>query len=268
MIFPVPEQLKNFGYAGERRALALLCLGFYATLFVLFGLAALEQFPEWAPCFLALGGCYALGFFALGAGWFWGRWFALGLGSSGVTTVFFAVVTARQLPAPLAIFGVMHGLVVLALLGERMAALNDGQEGWRKRWSLDDKGVARVRRSVTRAATSLPSLILFALAPRQDQEWLATAAAAFGLSGLWGLLRGRTWGLLALGAGGVSALLAAFPVAPGGLDWLAQGYARPFTEPFWPTASTLAPFAVFGGALLLTAVAPFVRPALAFLRRR
>lgn len=268
MIFPVPEQLKNFGYEGERRALALLCLGFYATVFAMFGLAALDAFPEWAPCFLALGGCYALGFFALGAGWFWGRWFALGLGSSGVTTALLAVVTSRQFPPALVLFGVMHGLVVVALLGARVAALNDGQEGWRKRWGLDDKGVARVRRSVTRAATSLPSLIMFALAPRQDQEWLATTAAALGLSGLWGLLRGRTWGVLALGAGGVSALLAALSVRPDGLAVLANGYARPFADAFWPTASTLAPFAVFGGALLLAAAAPFVRPSLAYLRRR
>ena len=41
-------------------AFSLLCLGFYASVFTLFGLIMLEQMPEWAPCFLGLAACYAL----------------------------------------------------------------------------------------------------------------------------------------------------------------------------------------------------------------
>jgi hypothetical protein len=47
-------------------------------------------------------------------------------------------------------------------------------------------------------------LILYALAPRG--ELLNFAALGFGLAGLWGLLRARTWGLFALGGAGALAL--------------------------------------------------------------
>ena len=89
------------------------------------------------------------------------------------------------------IFGVMHALISLCLLGEKMAAAFDAKPGWRERWKLDEQGVIRVTKSVTRAASSLPALVMFALAPRGDQAlvaygWVLTlgALALFGLGGL------------------------------------------------------------------------------------
>ena len=65
---------------GERRALALLALGFLTTLFVL---VALAQGGAWAACFAALAVTYGVAFFGIASEWFWARWFTMGIASSG-----------------------------------------------------------------------------------------------------------------------------------------------------------------------------------------
>ena len=78
-------------FVGERRALALLVLGFYTTLFLL---VALAQGGEWARCFGALALAYGLTFFGVAAEWFWGRWFAMGIATSGMTMAALGLVTS------------------------------------------------------------------------------------------------------------------------------------------------------------------------------
>src|SRR3954471_5892647 len=200
MKLPFMDTLGSVGLVGERKALALLCLGFYTTLFFMIGLSARTELPEWVAVFSAMTLMYAVAFFAVAAEWFWGRWFATGLGYWGLTMTVMAWVTTRQLPTALIVFGSMHGIVSLCLGGEKMAALFDAKPAWRARWKLDDQGVIRVRKSVTRAASSLPALIMFALAPREGQMATALGLSAFALAliGFGGVLAARTYGVLTL----------------------------------------------------------------------
>jgi hypothetical protein len=212
----------------------------------------------WAPTFFGLGACYAVGFFAVAADWFWGRWFGLGLGNSGVSLVVWVVIMTRELPGALLWFGLVHAVVVACLAGDRMAAVYEGREDWRKRFHIDDQGVLRLRRSVTRAATSLPSLIVLALKPKEDPASMALAAVALvAAGGLVGVLRGRAWGVLAVGAAGVAAIASGL-VSVGGFDLsFIDGVTLPSSQ-----------IALFAGALLVAAFAPFARPVRTFLIAR
>jgi hypothetical protein len=144
-----------------------------------------------------------------------------------------------------------------------MAALFDAKPGWRERWKLDEQGVVRVRRSVTRAASSLPALIMFALAPRESAA-LGAAVGILALAGLGGLLAFRTWGVVALGAAGVMSLAAAVGLPTVALD----AQALNLFDAAAPVVAAPGLFAAFAGVMLLAAVAPFVRPMLGFLRQR
>jgi hypothetical protein len=263
MKLPFMDKLGSVGFVGERKALALLCLGFYTTLFFMIGLSARSEIPEWVAVFTAMTLMYGVAFFAVAAEWFWGRWFATGLGYWGLWMVGMAWVTTRSLPAPLIIFGVMHGIIALCLAGEKMAAAFDAKPAWRERWKLDDQGVIRVRRSVTRAASSLPALIMFALAPREGQELLGWTAFALVVAGLGGVLVNRTYGVLALLAGGV---------ATGALLTSAEPFAASvfFEKEYFIHAGDPTLMAVGGVAavLVLLAAAPFVKPMAAYVLRR
>ncbi len=119
------------------------------------------------------------------AEWFWGRWFATGIGWSGLMVAVFGMFMIGWVPA-LAIYGVLHALIVLPLAGKSMAARYDLQEGWRQRYKMDDFGVARLRKTITRSAASLPSLILWALGPKEPGQGMRVA-----LAGALGAGRGR-----------------------------------------------------------------------------
>ncbi|HWU90913.1 MAG TPA: hypothetical protein VN253_26790, partial [Kofleriaceae bacterium] len=69
---------------GERRALAAAVMVFYFLLYSLF--AVLGVIPELTKALAALAGVYGLAFFALVAGYFWARWYAVGVGLYGVIT--------------------------------------------------------------------------------------------------------------------------------------------------------------------------------------
>src|SRR5262249_11612208 len=142
-------------------------------------------------------------FVAVVAEWFWGRWFATGLAWSGIMIAVAVLVQLGWMPQ-FAFFGGMHLLIVVALMGKKMAARYDLQEAWRARYKVDEFGVARLQKTVTRAAASLPSLILWALAPREEgmAAIAALAALALGAAGLRGLIKMRSWGVLALGGAG------------------------------------------------------------------
>jgi hypothetical protein len=199
------DSLNDVGFEKGRRALAALALSFFITIYLM---VSLNAPAGWGPAFLALAVCYAVAFLALTAEWFWGRWFASGLGWSGMMVGMISLVMLGWSP-PLAIYGALHGIVVLALLGKKMAVHYDLQSSWRERYAMDEFGVARLRKTVTRAAASLPSLILWALGPKEGQEGMAFAAAGIATllltaSGLRGLIRLRSWGLLALAASSVA----------------------------------------------------------------
>jgi hypothetical protein len=67
---------------GERRALAAVVFALYALFY--FVLAIGQAAPDLSPALYALCGVYGLAFFALVAGYFWARWYAVGVGLYGV----------------------------------------------------------------------------------------------------------------------------------------------------------------------------------------
>jgi len=256
------EKLGAIGYERVRRAIAALSLSFFALVY--FFISFNIPMPGWQAPFLALAGCYVVAFFAVVAEWFWGRWFATGLGWSGLMVAIFATLMNGWDPA-LAIYGALHALIVLPLAGKSMAARYDLQEGWRQRYKMDEFGVARLRKTITRAAASLPSLILWALAPKEPGQGmgmlLSLAALALVAVGFGGLVRLRTWGWLAMGASAVATIV-------GAASWLAST-----TFPAFSTAVAPAFLPGFLGpdlaiCFLVAAAIPFALPALRFLRAR
>src|SRR5436190_23211186 len=93
---------------GERRAVAAAVLAFYMFVYGL--LAFLNPPPGFERAFFAMGGCYALAFVGVVAGYFWGRWYAIGVALSGVITTLVGVWQIG--PEPVLIFiGATHGAV-------------------------------------------------------------------------------------------------------------------------------------------------------------
>jgi hypothetical protein len=249
------EKLGALGFERVRRALAALSLSFFAILYLFLAFNAPEG---WGPAFGALSVCYLVAFFAVVAEWFWGRWFATGIGWSGLTVAMLSLVLVGWAPA-LIIYGLLHGLIVLPLAGKSMAVRYDLQEDWRKRYRMDELGVARLRKTITRSAASLPSLILWALGPKEPGQGMLLALATLALAavGFRGLVRLRTWGWAAVG---VSALVALV----GGPLWATASAT---------TAAAAAGFFAFAGpdlatCFLLAAALPFALPAFRFLRAR
>jgi len=247
------DGLKDFGFEKTRRALALLALSFFITMY---GLSLVMVPPEMRPMFVGLMGCYLTAFVALASEWFWARWFASGLGWSGVLLSLMFTVLHGWLPF-MGLYGGLHAVVVVALLGDKMSALYDMQEGWRGRYGMDEYGVARLRKMVTRSAASLPTLIVMALGPREIQGNVLVIGGVLGIAGVIGGLRLRTWGLFAMGA--ASIVLARSGPAPAWYETLAEGFTYSWSPPY---ASSLA------AVLLAFAVLPFARPAIGFLLRR
>lgn len=245
----------NIGFTHERKALALSILGLFSSYFLLIMLIARDQMPEWYPAFAAMFGMYFLAFFGVAAHWFWGRWVAIGLGTWGTTIAVWGAITQRSLELPLVILGVTHGLIALLLMGKSMGAHYEDRADWRARFGLDDDGVRRLRRSVTRAASSLPAIVLFVLSPRQDE---GAALLAVALLGVGGLLLGRTVAVFALAAAAVGAFaLATFGAHPQltVLDTHALGIPV-----------DLQMLGVYASVALAASVAPFLGPIARFLR--
>lgn len=219
---------------GERRAIAAAVLSFYGFVYLLL---TMSMPSEWTGMLGAVAGLYGVAFVGVVAGWFWGRWFAQGLSYWGVLT---GILGLWQIgPEPLIVFlTVSHGLIAVFLAGEAMASGFEGRPDWRARYHLDEGGVERLGKSVTRAAMSLPMLIMWALAPTQpsslfaDGSLSALVPLALGLGGAWALLRMRTWGLFALSGSAGAALAVAGPTTLT-LGWVALVAAAvvPFAAP-------------------------------------
>lgn len=233
---------------GERRALAAAIMAFY---FLLYGVMAFSQLaPDFTKAFAAISGVYGLAFFALVAGYFWARWYAVGVGLYGVIT---AAVGMWQIGAePILLFiGGTHLAATLFLWGEAMSQPYDGQAGWREKFHMDDSAVQRLGRSVIRAGVSLPFILLYAFMPRPESASSASVvvsvvAMVLAVAGLRGLLRLKTWGVLALGAAG------ALTLAVAGADVASQGLGPWILRP------------VLAGSMMFSVVAPYLRSILRF----
>lgn len=237
---------------GERRALAAALLAFYAFIYLL---VALAPPPGWAAAFAAMCLVYGAGFFSLVAGYFWARWYAIGLGMSGLITSIFSIFQIGMEPV-LLFYGVTHGAVSLFLWGTGMSSAFDGRKEWRERFHLDENATHKLGKSVIRLGISLPYIVLYALAPKDGAGEALFAALAGGLvlTGIVALFRLRTWGVAALGAGAL-ALAASLVTGAFGLAPFGNGYAVNVT-------------AAGAAALLLiaSALAPFARPIARYLR--
>ncbi len=185
---------------GIRRAFALLILGFYVTQFAMTAWLGPE---EAYAAYLGLALCYGLAFVGLAAEWFWARWFAMGVGNFG--SLMLLVLLKVGMEPLIAFFGFTHLAIVVFLLGEGMAARYEHSEATHERWQFQEESLVLMRRAVRSAGSTLPFLILYGLAPRG--EGFNLVALAMGVSGLYGLLRGRTWGIFALGGAGAMALV-------------------------------------------------------------
>jgi hypothetical protein len=234
---------------GPRRALSLFILASLTTLFMLVGLA---QGGAWQRCFFALAGAYGVAFFALAAEWFWARWYAMGLAASGITLAVLGTVTGGWNGA-LAIWGCIHLLIYAPLIGEAMAERYEGKASWRERYRLDEHGVGRLKRAVKGAATALPTLIFFSLAPRQGQDLALSALPLLAALGLWGLVRLRYWGVALLAVATVWTAVAAASTLPA----IAAG----------PAALLGPTIALVALVALVLSLAPFVVPSYRWLRR-
>jgi hypothetical protein len=232
---------------GERRALAAVTFAFYFLLYVLLGVADLA--PGMKNALFALGGVYGLAFFALVAGYFWARWYAVGVGLYGVIT---AAVGMWQLgPEPILVFmGGTHLLAVVMLWGNTMAEGYDGQTAWREKLHMDENAVQRLGRSVIRAGVSLPMVLLYALAPKPEAATMVLSLGVLALAGfgLRALIQARTWGVFAIGTAGAIMLTLA------GIDLATNSNELVALKP------------ALGGSLLLLAAAPWATPVLRWFR--
>lgn len=186
---------------GERRALASAVMALFFLLFLVNAMLG----PEEARKFMySLAGCYGLAFFSLVAGYFWARWYSVGLGLFGVILAVVACWQLKTLEQTFVIFGGLHLGAALMLWGDAMSAAYDGQPAWREKFHMDDNAVQRLGRAVIRAGVSLPFVLAYAFAPRPEQGSLLASIVAICLTGLGvrALIQMKTWGVMALAAAG------------------------------------------------------------------
>ncbi|MDX2020592.1 MAG: hypothetical protein SF187_10145 [Deltaproteobacteria bacterium] len=257
--------LKSMPLERTQRAFALLPLATFVLLYCTFAMLLDEM---WRPAFLGLAACYLIAFIALGSDWFWARWYTMGLAWSGVMVGVYAIVTMGA-AAPLVIYAALHGAIVLLLRGGKLVALYEGQTAWRERYGLDEHGAARVGKAVSRTSASLPSLVLWALAPKppENEALFAFAGSAFmtvtvwltllmAVGALFAFVRGRAVGACFLIAAAASVVFARLTMgaqvasSPVALQALVLG------------ATTVAPLALCG------AVLPIAGPVFRYLRGR
>lgn len=249
---------------GERRALAAAIMVFY---FLLYALLAYAGDPSMFKALVAIAGVYGLAFFSLVAGYFWARWYAVGVGLYGVVIATVGLWQSSEIPEvrPVLYFiGGTHLAATLLLWGQSMSEPYDGQAAWRERFHMDDSAVQRLGRSVIRAGIGLPIVLIYAFAPREPSQAILPLVV-FGLAafGLRGLIRLRTWGVLALGlAGGLMLALVGADIAAHGLGALAPHVVAGTRHVI--VSHALAPLA---GGLLIAAAAPFLAPIARFIAR-
>ena len=263
---PKPGYNSRMALVGERKACSAAVLAFFTSLF---SLNALAGPPSLAPLFGALAGIYGLAFFGVVAGWFWARWYATGIAFSGLAM---AAMLGYQvgLDPIVWIWGGAHAAILACLLGAGPASAFDARPEWRTKWRMDEQAANRLGKAVQRAGASLPYLVMAGLAPKQSMGYSAFAAVAaltLGALGLRGMVKMRSWGVLAMGGAAVLSVVAAFgavselfpaaAVAQAGLSH--SGF--PLAAAIWTGSAAIAT------VLLAAACAPFIGPAIRYLRR-
>jgi hypothetical protein len=238
---------------GERKALAAAILSLYALFFLVNALMSPDQ--EFTRFFAAMSAMYGMAFFALVAGYFWARWFAIGVGIYGLIGGVMAIWQIG-LDYVILFYGGTHALVSLILWGNKMATDFDGRSDWRERYHMDENATRRLGKAVIRVGVSLPILLAYGLAPRAGMVESLMVMAAVGVAGLgiFGLLRLRTWGIVAMVAG--AAAILATMATTGSMATTSQGVTLDLLA-----TGTLA------ALLLLAAAAPFAGPMVRYLRR-
>ena len=240
---------------GERRALAAAVFAFYFMVYTILLLAGFVA-PDAGPMITGIAGVYGLAFFSLVAGYFWARWYAIGVGLYGVITGVVGLWQASKDPnledmIPILMFiGGTHLAATLMLWGNTMAGPYDGQTAWREKLHMDDNAVQRLGRSVIRAGVSLPLVLIYALAPKPETASLVMSIMGLVLGGLGirALVKARTWGVLAMGASGALMLTLAG------------------AEALWGSHTVRVIYPALGGTLMLAATAPFFGPMTRWLR--
>ena len=235
---------------GERRAISALI---FSLFFLLFLSNAVLGGGETAKMMYALAGCYGLAAFSLIAGYFWARWYAVGTGIFGLIVGVVGCWQLKTMEPIFVFFAGIHLVAALALWGETMSVPYDGQTAWREKFHMDENAVQRLGRSVIRAGVSLPFVLLYALVPKQpgSVSGIATViAVGLVVGGFAGLVKMKTWGVLALGAAG--ALL----VTVAGVHLARHGLGPAAIRP------------ALGGSLLVAATAPFATSMLRMLSLR
>src|SRR5216110_1497287 len=100
------DRLDDFGFEKTRRSVAALSLSFFVTLYLMLSFNAP---PGWWPALMALSACYLVAFIGVAAEWFWGRWFASGLGWSGLM-IALVILTQLGWTPVFGIYGGIHAL--------------------------------------------------------------------------------------------------------------------------------------------------------------
>jgi hypothetical protein len=234
---------------GERRALAAALLAMYGFFYLLVTLQAPEG---WGPAFGALASIYAVGFVGVVAGYFWARWFVVGLGLFGFATGAISMLQLGELEPLLVFYAGTHLAVTGLLWGDAMAKHFDGRPDWRKKFHLDESATNRLGKSIIRVGVSLPMVVLAALAPREGSQ-LALLGGATIFAGAWALTQMRSWAIPALGVGA--------------LTMLAGAVGEPMLVPLKGDMAMNLDLVSFGAiGFTLLALAPFVRPVVNFLK--
>lgn len=220
---------------GERRAVAAVVFAFF---FIQYLMQAILGGGPTERLMYSLAGCYGMAFFSLVAGYFWARWYSVGVGLFGC--ILGAIGLWKMGPEfQVILIGGLHLAATVALLGDAMSSVYDGKTGWREKLHMDDSAVQRLGRSVIRAGVSLPIVLAYAFAPKEPAT-VSLLAAVLATAGLSAVIRLRTWGVLAF-------------AASGGL-MMTLGIEHAQVQP------------LIAGALLLAAAAPFARPMLRLIR--
>tara|TARA_R110002096_G_scaffold77896_6_gene183255 strand:+ start:18109 stop:18840 length:732 start_codon:yes stop_codon:yes gene_type:complete len=235
---------------GERRAIAAALLAMYGFLYLV---VTLLLAPEgWGLAFGSLAGIYGIGFVGLVAGYFWARWFVIGLGLSGFMTGAISLFQMGAMEPTLVFYTCTHLAVTGLLWGNAMARTFDGRKEWREKFHLDESATNKLGKSVIRVGVSLPYVVLFALAPRED-AMLALLGGTGVVAGAWALTKMRSWAIPAMGVGA--------------LTMLAATINEPMLVPLkGDVAMNLDLVAVAAIGFTMMALAPFVSPIIKFLK--
>ena len=225
----------------------------------LFLLISLQLGEELGVAMGALAALYAVSFVGIVAGYFWARWFSVGLGISGLIMGGLTLLQLDQdqpgydiIFPKLVFYTATHLAITVLLWGNAMARHFDGRKEWRERFHLDESATNKLGKSVIRVGVSLPFVLLMALVPKEE-----AALALFGgmsiVVGAWALVKMRTWSIPAMGAGAVALFISA----------LSSPAHVPLSSEL---AINLELLSVGAIGFTMLALTPFISPILNFLR--